>query len=262
MLMVEKFLGSLGATLRLVGSSVDCVGIAMQGEKAAVDTLNRHKRVTSAFGKPTISSLVFISPTASVSGEATIGSKSSLWYGAVVGGRTTRVGKGCVVGDNAVVKDSVLEDGVLVGGRAVVSNATLKSNSSIEMGSIISSGVIVEESAVVSAGSVVEENTVVKSGQLWAGAPAAYVRDLSVEEKESLVAAQDLWFQKAEKHANEHHKNDWEMYVENLEVEFGNDKLFQPRNPVLPHHGEPTGAFRNVEVSEVEKAAKLGKHME
>ena len=130
------------------------------------------------------------------------------------------------------------------------------------MGSVLSAGVVVEESAVVSAGSVVEENTVVKSKQLWAGAPAAFVRDLSEEEKDSLVGAADRWFELAEKHANEHHKNDWERYVEDLEVVYGNDKLFQHKNPVLPHYGEPVGSFRNAEVSEVEKAAKLGRHAE
>ena len=71
--------------------------------------------------KPTIASLVFVSPTASVSGGTKIGSRSSLWYGAVVGGsKGVTLGKGCSVGDNAVVKDSILGDGVMVGGRAVV----------------------------------------------------------------------------------------------------------------------------------------------
>ena len=41
----------------------------------------------------------------------------------------------------------------------------------------------VEPFAVVSAGSVVEAGTTVPSGQVFAGAPAKYLRDLTQEEK-------------------------------------------------------------------------------
>ena len=51
------------------------------------------------------------------------------------------------------------------------------------MGASVQKGSRVEPFAVVSAGSVVEAGTTVPSGQVFAGAPAKYLRDLTQEEK-------------------------------------------------------------------------------
>ena len=51
------------------------------------------------------------------------------------------------------------------------------------MGATISRGSKVESFAVVSAGAVLPEGTTVPSGQIFAGSPARYLRDLTQEEK-------------------------------------------------------------------------------
>lgn len=51
------------------------------------------------------------------------------------------------------------------------------------MGATVSRGATVESFAVVAAGANVPEGTKVPSGQVWAGSPAHYLRDLSQEEK-------------------------------------------------------------------------------
>lgn len=51
------------------------------------------------------------------------------------------------------------------------------------MGSTVSRGARVESFAVVSAGSVIPEGVTVPSGQIFAGSPATYLRDLTQEEK-------------------------------------------------------------------------------
>jgi len=51
------------------------------------------------------------------------------------------------------------------------------------MGASVARGAHVEAFGVVSAGSVVEAGTTVPSGQIFAGAPATYLRDLTQEEK-------------------------------------------------------------------------------
>ena len=56
---------------------------------------------------------------------------------------------------------------------------TLEDNSFVGMGATVMRGARVEPFAVVSAGSVVPEDTVVPSGQIFAGAPARYLRDLT-----------------------------------------------------------------------------------
>jgi hypothetical protein len=51
------------------------------------------------------------------------------------------------------------------------------------MGSSIGRGAVVESFGVVAAGAHVAPGTTVPSGQIWAGAPARYLRDLTQEEK-------------------------------------------------------------------------------
>jgi carbonic anhydrase/acetyltransferase-like protein (isoleucine patch superfamily) len=54
---------------------------------------------------------------------------------------------------------------------------------SLLLGAIIGAGSVIESNVIVAAGSVVSPGTMIKSGQLWAGNPAVYVRDLTPEEK-------------------------------------------------------------------------------
>ena len=51
------------------------------------------------------------------------------------------------------------------------------------MGATVSPGATVESFAVVAAGAVIPEGVTVPSGQVWAGSPAHYLRDLTQEEK-------------------------------------------------------------------------------
>jgi carbonic anhydrase/acetyltransferase-like protein (isoleucine patch superfamily) len=47
------------------------------------------------------------------------------------------------------------------------------------MGATVAKGATVESYAVVAAGAHVQEDTVVPSGQVFAGSPAKYLRDLT-----------------------------------------------------------------------------------
>ena len=60
---------------------------------------------------------------------------------------------------------------------------TLEDNAFVGMGATVSRGARVESFAVVSAGSHIPEGVTVPSGQIFAGAPAKYLRDLTQEEK-------------------------------------------------------------------------------
>ena len=54
------------------------------------------------------------------------------------------------------------------------------------MGASVGKGAVVESFAVVAAGANVPEGTTVPSGQIYAGSPAKYLRDLSQQEKHLL----------------------------------------------------------------------------
>ena len=54
------------------------------------------------------------------------------------------------------------------------------------MGATVHKGAVIEPYAVVAAGAVIPENTTVPSGQVWAGSPAHYLRDVTQEEKHQI----------------------------------------------------------------------------
>lgn len=128
---------------------------------------------------PRIHPSCFVHPDAVLIGEVVLGPRSSVWPGAVlradfgpitVGARSsvqdgtvvhttqeweTSIGQDCVVGHNAHIEGSVVEDRVLVASGAILLNATR-----------IGTG------SVVAAGALVTERTVVPPWHVAAGVPA------------------------------------------------------------------------------------------
>jgi len=104
------------------------------------------------------------------------------------------IGEGVTIGDRAFVyasaqgKPTVIGNHAVVGAGAIVQGATLADESMVGAGAQVLDGATVQKHAAVGAGAIVPEGKVVPSGQLWAGVPAAYVRDLSVAEVANIAA--------------------------------------------------------------------------
>jgi carbonic anhydrase/acetyltransferase-like protein (isoleucine patch superfamily) len=134
---------------------------------------------------PSVHPSAFVAPTAVLIGDIEIGAEASIWFGVVVradngpirigarsnvqdnavlhvseGGKTI-VGADVTIGHGAIMEDCTIEDGALVGTRAVVLN-----------------GATVGRRSLVAAGSVVAANFVVPAATLVAGAPAVVKKPL------------------------------------------------------------------------------------
>jgi hypothetical protein len=115
-------------------------------------------------------------------------------------------------------------------------------------------GAHVQKHAMVAAGSVVAEGKVVPSGQMWAGIPAIYVRDLSALEVASIAATAAENVLLATEHATEAAKSweaieldayNWEQSVRRNESYF---KRLTPEQMSfklgeLEHHDVPGRVF-------------------
>ncbi len=147
---------------------------------------------------PRIAEGVFIAPTAAVIGDVEIGEGSGIWFGVVVRGdvNKVRIGKGVNIQDGTIVHvasdeagpkgalATVIGSAVTVGHAAIIHACTLKDGCFVGMGAVVMDGVVVESNAMVGAGAVVTPGKHIEAGQLWAGVPARYLRDLSAEEIE------------------------------------------------------------------------------
>jgi len=70
-------------------------------------------------------------------------------------------------------------DNVYVGPNVTLDACTLESFAYVGMGASVGKGATVESFAVVASGAQVLDGATVPSGQIWAGSPARYLRDLT-----------------------------------------------------------------------------------
>jgi len=141
----------------------------------------------------------FVASSASVIGNVKIGAKSAVWYGAVVRGdvNSVTIGDGVTVGDRAMLhctggsgKEAplVVGHGVIIKAGAIVHGCTVADGGVIGEGAQVMDGATVGKNAMVGPGSIVPEGASIPAGQLWAGVPAKYQRDLTPEELEAFSA--------------------------------------------------------------------------
>jgi carbonic anhydrase/acetyltransferase-like protein (isoleucine patch superfamily) len=136
---------------------------------------------------PEISKTAFIAPTASIIGDVKIGSGSGVWYNCVLRGdmNEIRIGENSNVQDGTIIHVASLGQGTYIGSRvsighlALIHACTIEDDAMIGMQATVMDGVTVEAGALVAAGSLVPPGKRVMKGQMWAGTPAKYVRDVS-----------------------------------------------------------------------------------
>jgi carbonic anhydrase/acetyltransferase-like protein (isoleucine patch superfamily) len=145
---------------------------------------------------PRVSPDAFVAPGARLIGDIDIGPEASIWYNCVLRGDVNRISIGARtnIQDGSVIHvDSpkpghesghatVIGAEVLIGHMAMVHGCILHDRAFVGLGSIVMDGCEIESEAMLAAGAMLTPGKRIPAGQLWAGRPAKYVRDLSPEE--------------------------------------------------------------------------------
>jgi carbonic anhydrase/acetyltransferase-like protein (isoleucine patch superfamily) len=140
---------------------------------------------------PILGKNVFVAPGAVVVGDVVVGDESNIWFGCAMRGdvNTIRIGSRTNIQDGTIIHvtrktgPTVIGSGITIGHRALLHACTLEDDCFIGMGAILLDDVVVERGAMVAAGALVTPGKRVPSGQLWAGSPAKYFRDLTEAER-------------------------------------------------------------------------------
>lgn len=142
---------------------------------------------------PVVDPDAFVAPTATLIGNVTLASGSSVFYGAVLRGDTDSItlGAGSNLQDNVVVHcdegvPTSIGAGVSVGHGAVVHGCTIEDDCLIGMGATVMNGAVIGAGSLVAGGAVVLEGTIMPPRSLVAGVPAKVRRELSDEEVEGI----------------------------------------------------------------------------
>ncbi len=157
--------------------------------------------------KPQIGKSVFIDPAAQIIGRVKIGDYSSIWPGCVMRGDINKI----VIGKYTNIQDLSLMhvesdqackigDYVTVGHQVTLHACTVKDQSLVGIGSIVLDGAVIGEGVVLGAGSLVTHDQKLKSGCLYFGRPAKFVRKLSKKEIHGLKT----WALRYVKYAKDH----------------------------------------------------------
>lgn len=138
---------------------------------------------------PTIPASAFIAQTASIIGDVEIGEDSNIWFGVTIRGdvHEIRIGARTNIQDGSVIhvtsnfQGTYIGDDVTVGHMALLHACRVGNLCLVGMGSIMLDGSAMEDGSMLAAGSLLTPGKVVPSGQLWAGRPAKFMRDLTPE---------------------------------------------------------------------------------
>ena len=139
---------------------------------------------------PKIASDAFIAPGSAVIGDVEIGAKCGVWFNCTIRGDVAeiRIGERTNIQDGSTIHvtrnghPTIIGAGVTVGHAALLHACKIEDNAFIGMGAVVMDDVIIESGAMIAAGAMVTPGKRVPKGQLWAGRPAKYFRDLTPEE--------------------------------------------------------------------------------
>jgi len=133
--------------------------------------------------------MLFLAPTAIVTGDVTIAAGVNIWYGAVVRGDVAPI----VLGENVNLQDGVIvhcdygfpqvvEAGVVVGHAAVLHGVRVGEHTLIGIGAKLLSGTTIGAESVIAAGAVLPPGLVVPPRSVVMGVPGRVVRSATAEE--------------------------------------------------------------------------------
>jgi carbonic anhydrase/acetyltransferase-like protein (isoleucine patch superfamily) len=170
---------------------------------------------------PTIDESAFVAPSAIVSGDTVIGKDVGIWFGVVIRGDVARIriGDGTNIQDNCVVHvtranhvqnktgdeggPTIIGRGVTIGHSAIIHACIIEDYAFVGMGSIVMDLARVESFGMLAAGGVLTPGKVVKSGQIWGGNPARYMRDLTQVEMDYIKTSETNYIDLAREYKDE-----------------------------------------------------------
>ncbi len=140
--------------------------------------------------RPAIAAGAFVAPNAAVIGDVVIGAGTGIWFGCTIRGdvHEIRIGENTNIQDGTVVhvtrgkSGTYIGSNITIGHNAVIHACRLEDGCFVGMSATVMDGVVVESGGMVAAGALVTPGKRVRKGELWAGSPARFLRNLSQEE--------------------------------------------------------------------------------
>ena len=188
--------------------------------------LRQRQRIPLGNRSPHCAASAWVAPSAVLAGDVDLLDRASVWGGAVLRGDLNNVTVGHVsnVQDRCVLHAArstaaglpaatVVGRYVTIEPAAVLRSCRVGDHCVVGSRSVLLEGSLVEEGAILAPGSVLPPARRVPSGELWAGAPARFVRKLTADERDAIKGAAEAVWRLAAGHAADElpHGSAWRL---------------------------------------------------
>jgi carbonic anhydrase/acetyltransferase-like protein (isoleucine patch superfamily) len=154
--------------------------------------------------RPKLGDGAWAAPSADLIGDVRLGSRASVWFGAVLRGDNTPL----ILGDETNFQDGAVGHSdadfpltigarVTIGHQAILHGCTIADDCLIGMGARVLNGAIIETECIVGAGALVTEGKRFARNSLIVGSPARVVRELNDQERAMLRESARHYAEKA-----------------------------------------------------------------
>ena len=156
---------------------------------------------------PTVAATAFIADSATVIGDAHLGDRVSVWFGATVraDNEPITIGARSNVQEGAVLHvdpgyPMVIGEDVTIVHQAMLHGCTVGAGSLIGIQAVVLNGAVIGEGSLVGAGAIVTERKVFPPRSLILGAPAKLVRTLDEKDLARLAESAAAYADKCEQY--------------------------------------------------------------
>jgi carbonic anhydrase/acetyltransferase-like protein (isoleucine patch superfamily) len=151
----------------------------------------------------------YVAANATVSGDVVLSAGVNIWFGSVLRGDLARITLGPRVNlqDGCIVhtdydKPQVMDEGVVVGHRAVLHGSWIGRDTLVGMGALLLSGCEIGEECVIAAGTLITEKRRIPPRSLVMGVPGRVVRAVSDEDLRRTHAISAHYLELAQRYAH------------------------------------------------------------
>lgn len=176
--------------------------------------MNETTLVSLKDATPRIADTAFVAPGCRLIGDVELGEDVSIWYNCVIRADVNRIriGARTNIQDGSTIHcdsphgdlpgyPTIIGEDCLIGHMVLLHGCTLEDRAFVGMGAIVLNGARIESDGMLAAGAMLTAGKVIPSGQLWAGRPAKYLRDLTPDEIESNQAGVRSYVENGRRHA-------------------------------------------------------------
>jgi carbonic anhydrase/acetyltransferase-like protein (isoleucine patch superfamily) len=159
----------------------------------------------------------YVAPGVVVTGDVVLSPGVNLWYGVVIRGDLARItlGPRVNVQDGSVLHtdynfQQVIEEGVVVGHRAVLHGARIGRDTLIGMGALLLSGCEIGEECIIAAGTLITEGRRIPPRSVVMGMPGRVVREVNGEDLRHTRAVAAHYLELAQRYVHGAFPPPWE----------------------------------------------------